>query len=80
MLQSISANSPNWPRLPSLMDGIIARLKMTGHRDEESRALGGRWNRRVFVARGERAHGIPQIAVCYTIHGDTITFDKILIS
>lgn len=77
---AIQMQSANWPRLPELFDGIVERLKFTGHRDEESKEIKGRWNHRVFVAKGDPRHGIPQINVVYTIQSDTLTFKKILIT
>lgn len=78
--QSIASNTGTWPRLPDLVRGIAARLKMTGHRDEETRQVGDKWNKRLFVARGELVLGIPTIAVRYTIQADVLLIDKILIT
>jgi hypothetical protein len=78
--QTIDSRLDRYPRLRELFNDLVQRLRYTGHRDEESQPVGSDWNRRVFVAAGDVRHGIPRMAVVYTIDVDTIIFEKMLLT
>jgi hypothetical protein len=63
------------PRIADVWAGICDRMKLTAHREGEPLPNGGL----VIQFPGYPAYGIPKVAVCFRVLGDTLTVDRILI-
>lgn len=55
----------NIPRIDDVWSGICERLKFTAHREGQALPNGGL----VIQFPGDRAYGVPTIAVCFKVLG-----------
>jgi hypothetical protein len=56
-------------------DAICERLKFTAHREGQPLANG----QLLIQFPGNQPFGIPTVAVCYTVLGDTVTIRRVLV-
>jgi hypothetical protein len=63
------------PRIDEIWLSICERLKFTAHREGQPLPNGGL----VIQFNADPAYGIPKIAVCYSVLGDTVTVRRVLV-
>lgn len=63
------------PRIDEIWAGICERLKFTAHREGQPLPNGGL----VIQFPGDPAYGIPTVAVCFSVLGDSVRVERLLI-
>ena len=77
-LATVRAENSRNPQFDRYWEGILARLRITAHRD--GTPLGDdRTGEYVLVTGPDHESGQPRILVSYLIMGDTVTIGKVLI-
>jgi hypothetical protein len=63
------------PRIGEIWAALCERLKFTAHREGQPLPNGGL----VIQFPGDPAFGVPVIAVCFSVLGDTVTVTRVLV-